>query len=205
MHDLVIRIIAEYLRDEESNTNLVKLISLNQRFYLIRHMFIKQLSLNNIQSEYAYKHQPYGWNKVRCFLLYNCQDICDVSQLGLIHTVKLLFCHNITSISALYSVHTLSVIWCGKVSNISALKTVRNLMIDYCHKISDVSALGTVHNLVLMRCHNITDISPLKTVYALTIKDCNGLKNILMPNMKIFNDNHKLLKCFAIPSVICRP
>jgi len=173
VHDLVIRIISEYLR--ECNNTLVKLQCLNKRFYSIRHMFIKQLSLDQIQSNYAYTNQPYGWNKVHSFGLFYEKMISDISQLRLIHTVTLVSCHEIVDLSALSLAHTVIIICNVKLTNISPLCKVNTIHLNNCPKICDVSALKYVHNLSLIRCHNINDISALSLVRSLTIRECKNL------------------------------
>ena len=82
LHDFLLRIISTYLRNHvikyKNNNDIVKLMSLNQRFYSIRYIFIKQLCLNSQQSKYAYTHKPYNWNEVHS-MIFDCSDISDVS------------------------------------------------------------------------------------------------------------------------------
>ena len=118
IHDLVIRLIAEYLR--EDNQTLVNLQCLNARFYSIRHMFIKQIDLNSDQSQYAYNNKPCGWNKVRKMGFYY-SNISDVSALGSCHTLTIWNCENIRDVSALGSCHTLTIEYCPDISDVLAL------------------------------------------------------------------------------------
>jgi len=87
IHDLIIRTIAEYIICD--NTTLINLQCINQRFYSIRDMFIKQIVLTIEQSNYVIKHRPYGWNKV--YLLILCDDDNNTaSELGLVrHLIQL--------------------------------------------------------------------------------------------------------------------
>ena len=80
LHDFLLRIISTYLRVpiyyDKNNNDIVKLMSLNQRFYSIRYIFIKQLCLNDHQSEYAYTNKPYNWSKVHSMRFCNS----DISE-----------------------------------------------------------------------------------------------------------------------------
>src|SRR3990172_12183056 len=105
LHDLVIRIVAEYLRKD--NGTLAILQQVNTRFYGLRDIFISQLELHSTLSDYAYLYQPYGWNKVRK-MIFNCYSrINDVSQLGGLYELTFDHCHQLTDVSALRKVHAL--------------------------------------------------------------------------------------------------
>ena len=141
LHDFLLRIFSTYLRNPihtyKNNNDIIKLMSLNQRFYLIRYIFIKQLCLNSQQSEYAYTNKPYNWNKVHSMKFRYYQNINDVSALGTCHALVFYYCQNIRDVSALGKCHSLE--------------------LRHCHNIRDVSALGACHSLVLDSCQNITD------------------------------------------------
>ena len=175
IHDFLLRIISTYLRDNDScddndsydNNDIVKLMSLNQRFYSIRYIFIKQLRLNALQSEYAYTHKPYNWNKVHSMMFYD-SNISDVSALGTCHSLELYNCRNIRDVSALGKCHYLKLLFLN-ISDVSALGTCHHLELRYCENISEVSALGKCYSLVLHSCQKISDVSALKDVPNLQI------------------------------------
>jgi len=190
IHDLVIRIISEYLRDEQTNTDIVKLISLNQRFYGIRDMFIKQLILKCGQSNYAYLIRPYGWNTVRSIILFKCLGN-NVSILSKIHTVQLLDWSNLDDISGLGKCYSVTIERCNGVCDVSVLKTCHSVALRYCPSIFDVSDLSTVKYLHIIGCHNIIDVSKLYTVKWLTLYNCDGIRDVSnvqqgVPNLTIF-------------------
>ena len=115
LHDFLLRIISTYLRNNvhHYNNDIVKLMSLNQRFYSIRYIFIKQLCLNSQQSKYAYTHKPYNWNKVHAMFFFNT-GISDVSALGKCHSVVLSHL-NISDVSALKDVPNLTITDCNNI------------------------------------------------------------------------------------------
>ena len=161
LHDFFLRIISTYLSNPittcKNNNDIVKLMSLNQRFYSIRYIFIKQLCLNRKQSEYAYTNKPYNWNKVHSMDFY-CSNISDVSALGTCYSLELYNCQNIHDVSALGKCHS--------------------LVLNDCQNIRDVSALGKCHSLELTNCINIRDVSALKDIPNLKIISCiNIIKN----------------------------
>ena len=162
LHDFLLRIISTYLRNPiniyynnyNKNNDIIKLMSLNQRFYSIRYIFIKQLCLNSQQSKYAYTHKPYNWNKVHAMFFFNT-GISDVSALGKCHSVEFISCHNIRDVSALGTCHSVMLHHCENIRDVSALGTCHSVMLYYCDNIRDVSALKDVPNLKIIHCNNI--------------------------------------------------
>ena len=160
LHDFLLRIISTYLRDNvndynnKNNNEMIKLMSLNQRFYSIRYIFIKQFCVNAQQSEYAYTHKPYNWNKVYSMMFFK-SDISDVSALGTCHSLVFMYCQNIRDVSALGKCHYLALVSCKNISDVSALGTCHSLELSNCQNIRDVSALKNVTNLKIISCNNI--------------------------------------------------
>ena len=89
----------------------------------------------------------------------HCDDITNVSALGSVHTLILLFCSGIKDVSALGSVNSLTIAACKNIIDISTLKSAHTLTLRHCSGIKDVSALGSVNTLTLWGCPNIKDVS----------------------------------------------
>ena len=68
-------------------------------------------------------------------------------------------------VSTLGGVCNLTLLYCDEITDVSALGGVHNLSLRYCPGIRDMSALGGVHNLSLRFCERITDVSALRGHY----------------------------------------
>ena len=188
LHDLVIRTISEYLRISKylgannnhlifSNDALINLQRVNKRFYQLRDIFIGQIICDRYQSAYAYKNNPYGWNKVYHMSL--CNNLLqDVSQLGSIKSLCVSYCAELRDVSALRHVHKLT-LDVSNVRDFSMLGTVHTLVLDCCPFLYDVSPLWSVHSLTLANCSNVRDVSPLCKVHKLSLIDCCGISDFL--------------------------
>jgi len=172
IHDLIIKIMAQYLRGD--NRALVGLQGLNQRFYSIRDVFIRQISLDSDLSPKVYKTRPYGWNKVYSMKL--SHD--DIHELGSLSNLRSLSLNG----------------WsCLNILELSAFKKLHTIKLKYCYTIIGLSVLKNVHNVSLNKCYGIidTELSALKDVHTLTIQDCRNI-----PDHSVIGSNHhKLVLC----------
>jgi len=153
MHDLVIRIIVEYLKHDTKQ--LISFMMISQRFMKLRNIFYSQVYLiETDHSEYAYRYKPYAWNKLYYMRLNFCPNI---SELGHIHIL------------------TLNRLIVGQ--DLSPLKTVKSLQLEECYHITDDQLFALRHNkhLVIMSCSNIHDVGALRSVRVLEFYDCNGI------------------------------
>jgi len=177
IHDLVIRHIAQFFAHDnfDSQCALVNLISLNQRFYSIRDIFIKYMSLNCWQTYKALNDQPYGWNSVHTLHLYRGDGYLNVSRLKRIHTIYFDVTTNVVDISSLKSLHTVRVRMCNNLKDMTYFRYVRKLEIICCQSVMDVSPLINVKDLTFFRCHFIGNLPILNTgtVRKLTLREMN--------------------------------
>jgi len=198
LHDLVIRIISEYLRENKNNITpdlsfkiiaeyqrqnniiFVNLLRLNSRFYGIRDIFIKEICLSENPSSYALDNKPYNWNKVRLINLVNSK-ISDVSALRTCHSVELFSCHYISDVSPLGKCHSVSICCCFNIDNVSGLGKCRYVTLSFCNSIRDFSSLSTCHSLTIKYCHGLTDISALDNVPKLRIENCGNVTRFPHP------------------------
>jgi len=189
-HDLVIRLIAEYLRT--NNLALAAMMRVCKRFYGLRDIFIGQLCISS--RPYTKKPPPYGWNKVYSlwigsnFEVYfpysalsslntllcsyqNFPNLIDLSPFSRLKTLHLRNCGNLIDISPLAQLHSVSLFYCDNLRDISALSSVHTLNIEQCYSVRDYSALGHVNVLILDHCH-IDNLRCLNTVHDLSLINC---------------------------------
>jgi len=170
LHDLVIRLIARYLRMHNNNNmssrnlckkDLVKLILLNQRFYDIRHIFIKQMCIIGCHDYIVYNyHNTATSNPGFSLVLFHCSIIGDSTTLGHCHYMKIKNCRKIGDIFLLGISNSYDLFRCGEIA-LSAIKVpVSHLSIshfsnnreEYCDK---MSPLITTDSLELFCNHYI--------------------------------------------------
>jgi len=185
LHDLIIKTIAKYLRPltsnnwidsfRQNNRIFVDLQGLNRRFYSIRDIFIRQISLDYELSKKVYETRPYGWNKVHSM---HMRYLRDVSDLGGINSLTITAYENITGFSSLYNLRTLHLYWNHELHDVSILTQLRYLSLVGCHVITDVSALKNIHTLRLYDCAGITDVSALGNIHTLTLIECPGIRDV---------------------------
>lgn len=115
----------------------------------------------------------------------------DVSCLGNVHTLIMMWCKNVRDFSSLINIHTLE-LSNTKIEDVSGLCNVHCLILVSCRKIKDVSFLGNVRTLILSHCKNIEDVSSLSNVYTLhlsstKIKDVVSLCNVYFLDISFTN------------------
>jgi len=199
LHDLVIREISKYLyHDVRNNDFMVKLMSLNRRFYAIRHIFEEQLALNEDASLYAYLCKPLKQIKVHfihlsqnryirdlsglgaCQIIYlfGCQNVTDISALSKCHNVQLKNCCNIRDVSVLANCRSLEIEGCPNIREVFVSTSCRNLTLEACVNIEKVLITGLKISVRIRFCHAIRDTSTLGNCRHLELYSCRGIKDI---------------------------
>jgi len=164
LHDIIFRIMVQYLcgnnQNKKNNKTLVKLLSLNARFYGLSDIFIKKIVIDHPRGDMVRHNKPYGWNKVYSLYLTNIEN----------RHLTDFYCH----------LHSLSLQYCPTLTDVSSLGRCRlySLTIGYAPNLSDISALSGLHRLKLYGCPAITDISPLKNLHTLILSCCEGIRDV---------------------------
>jgi len=195
LHDLAIRLIAEYLRGK--NYMLNNLMRLNKRFYSLRHIFIEQLMLNEHKTRYVYKYKPDGWNKVYSLTMnYPDYDNDSLVQLGALRSLSLAS-DSVTDLSPLHNLERLDILFrigtddfaavpklkylslknCVKLYALSNVSHIHSIEIHHCAFLNTVTTFAGVHTVSLTICNQIKDFSPLASAQWLRINNCRHFCN----------------------------
>jgi len=169
LHDLTIKTIASYIKNH--NYTMVGLQKVNKRFYSLRDVFIRRLTLTYDRHKITNRHRHYGWNKVHDITIYTSHE----------HLVNCIELKDIRKVKLVY----------GLFENLFALNSIHTLVLEYCgENVNDISFLGKLREIKLNRCHGITDFSALSSVKKVSIEHCKGLTDT---SLKVLSNNHTLV------------
>jgi len=176
IHDLVIRLIAEYFRYD--NNSIAKFQLISRRYYRIRDIFIRQIVLSDDHSKRARFKKPYGWNKIHKMGVAYSRLEGPMLELRNLHSLVLFSCHRLRDVTAFKNLNELVIIDCRAITDVSALRNVRYLKLMWCENLRDVSGLTNMYQLQLHSCHGIQDVSGLKGTRNLELRNCDGIRDV---------------------------
>jgi len=129
----------------EENIDLALAFNKSIKLHLTLSIYVKNYVKNYDKNEAL----SISIGKLYSLSVYGSDNLTDVSMLGNVHTLKLMYCERITDVS------NLDLTGCMNVSDVSNLGNVHTLNLSFCNKIRDISMLGNVKELDLYECDYI--------------------------------------------------